>query len=81
MRIFICLAFLCATATSLYSQTLNDIDTTHGFGRELYKLYQRFDAIRFSGYICPTIFLPAGCNIASDYQHISSKHDCRVRSA
>ena len=54
MRLFpLFLALFWATTTSFFAQTLNDIDTTHGFGREVFHLYQRYDALRFSGYIQP----------------------------
>ncbi|MEO6759367.1 MAG: porin, partial [Saprospiraceae bacterium] len=53
MRCFLCLAFCCLSAAGLFAQTLNDIDTTHGFGREMFQLYQRYDALRFSGYLQP----------------------------
>lgn len=52
-RLLLVAAVLTGAAAALFAQTLNDIDTTRGFGREVFKLYQRYEALRFSGYIQP----------------------------
>lgn len=52
-RMLLMAVVLTGTAAMLFAQTLNDIDTTRGFGREVFHLYQRYDALRFSGYIQP----------------------------
>lgn len=52
-RLLIAVLAASCWATALHAQTLNDIDTTRGFGREFFRLYQKFEHIRFSGYLQP----------------------------
>lgn len=54
MKKLLCMLVLLASLRAYTgAQTLNDIDTTSGFGRQMLQLYQRYEALRFSGYIQP----------------------------
>lgn len=49
----IALYFFIFLSMPIFGQTLQDVDTTGGFGKNLLSLYKKFDHLKFSGYMQP----------------------------